>query len=203
LIVLRCLHLIPCITYIYRKGAFTDAKEDRAGFFEQANGGTLFLDEVSNLSLEIQAKLLRVLEEGKIRRIGEARERKDDIPLLVQHFVEEYSIQRKKKVQGITNQALSMLWDYDWPGNVRQLMNEIERAVILMENGWITPAHFSATVKRGRSESGEKSFTIQQIIKALKENNWVKRKAARALGIPESTLRRRLKVNRIEVPTKS
>lgn len=67
---LRCLHVIPCITYTYRKGAFTDAKEDREGFFKQANLGTLFLDEISNLSLATQAKLLRVLEEGKIRRIA-------------------------------------------------------------------------------------------------------------------------------------
>jgi len=228
----------------HKKGAFTDAKEDKPGLFELASGGTLFLDEVSNLSLRTQAKLLRVLEEGRTRRIGEAklrnvnvrviaasnrslevaiaggefredfyhrlkvieinlpplRRRRKDIPLLIQHFIEQSSAQRKKKVKGITAQALDILRHYRWSGNVRQLKNEIERAVILTEGEWITPPVLSPTIKRIKPRKNMESYNIQEIVKVLSENNWVRRKAARALGIPESTLRRRLKVHGVEIP---
>lgn len=231
----------------HKKGSFTDAKEDKPGLFELANGGTLFLDEVSNLSVSTQAKLLRVLQEGRVRRIGETkerkvdvriiaasnrslenemsegrfrqdlyhrlkvveislpalRERKQDIPLLVHHFIDQFSSQRKRQVEGITSQALCLLSRYEWPGNVRQLKNEIERAIVLLEEGAITPTLFSAAIRGTGKMAQERPYSIREILRVLKENNWVKRKAARILGMPESTLRRRLKVHNLKPPARS
>lgn len=95
-----------------------------------------------------------------------------------------------------------MFYHYKWPGNVRQLKNEIERAVILTESGWITTVHFLNTIKRTKPKRNKKAYNIQKILKASKENNWVKRKTARAIGIPESNPRARPKLPAIEIPTK-
>ena len=160
----------------YKKGAFTGATSDRIGLFEAANGGTLFLDEIADLPYEIQAKLLRVLQNREFKRLGETiirkadvrilaatnqdlnklikegkfredlyyrlnvvritvpplRERKSDIPLLVEHFLQ--SIDKNLR---ISNEALKKLMDYHWPGNVRQLENIIKRASILASDSTI------------------------------------------------------------------
>jgi transcriptional regulator with GAF, ATPase, and Fis domain len=228
----------------HKKGAFTDAKEDKPGLFELANRGTLFLDEVTNLSLRSQAKLLRVLQERRVRRLGSTKERKvdvriiaasnsnleeettkgnfrqdlyhrlkvmeielpplrerrGDIPLLVQYFIESNSVQRKLKVEGITTDALRILSSYGWPGNVRQLKNEIERAIILTDDGWITDNLFSKAVRKTRPKRTRATYDIKQMVKVLKDSGWVKRSAAKKLGIPESTLRRRLRVHGIDPP---
>lgn len=228
----------------HKKGSFTDAKEDKPGLFEQANGGTLFLDEVANLSEDVQAKLLRVLQDGKVRRIGETRERKvsvrviaatnkdlerevvegrfrkdlffrlkgiriqlpplrehkEDIPLLVHHFVAKFSKEKKRKVEEITESAMRALTDYCWDGNVRELESEIERAILLMEDGRVTPELFSSSIRKTSSRRGG-SYNLHDLIRALDENGWVKRRAARALGIPESTLRKRLKTHGISSPS--
>ena len=157
------------------KGAFTDASSDKEGLFMAADGGTLFLDEIAELPQKLQVKLLRVLQEGEIRRVGESetrpsdvriiaatlhdlderveegafredlfyrlhviaidlpplRERPDDIPLLVDHFVEQQNRRLGTDVEGLTDDAMDVLLDYHWPGNVRQLQNCIERGVVL------------------------------------------------------------------------
>ncbi|RKX98455.1 MAG: sigma-54-dependent Fis family transcriptional regulator, partial [Spirochaetes bacterium] len=166
----------------HEKGAFTGAVARKRGRFELANHGTIFLDEIGELSLQMQVKLLRVIQEREFVRVGgeesikvdvriisatnkdlkEAvkngtfredlyyrlnvvsiyvpplRERKDDIPLLVHKFIEEFSKENNKQIDGITNGALQALISYDWPGNVRELRNVIESIVVLTKNKIIT-----------------------------------------------------------------
>jgi two-component system response regulator PilR (NtrC family) len=159
----------------YMKGSFTGANENRQGLFQAAHGGTLFMDEIGNMSLTMQVKLYRVLQEGKVRPIGSTeesdvdvriiaatnkefekeiaegrfredlyyrlsvipiqvpalRERREDIPLLVRHFLERFRKTMEKPIEGIAPDAMSKLEAYDWPGNVRELENTMERAVAL------------------------------------------------------------------------
>ncbi|MGC4114445.1 MAG: sigma-54 dependent transcriptional regulator [Myxococcales bacterium] len=167
------------------KGAFTGADQRRAGCFELADQGTLFLDEVGELPLELQAKLLRVLEDEKVRRLGgkaeisvdvrvlcathrdlkaevkagrfredlffrlnvfqihlvPLRERAEDVPLLVQHFMDRFAKEAGKRLGGVTPEALRALQGYAWPGNVRELRNAVERAVILAEGDTLGLEH--------------------------------------------------------------
>lgn len=160
------------------KGSFTGATHDKKGLFEIANGGTFFLDEIADISLSTQAKLLRFLQEGEIKRVGSTvtekvdvrvvcatnvslkekvskgefrqdlfyrlnvirikvpslRERRSDIPLLAVHFLDKYCKKIGKKVSGISEEAMRYLMNYIWPGNIRQLENEVERAVTLADN---------------------------------------------------------------------
>lgn len=172
------------------KGAFTDAAADKAGLFEQADGGTLFLDEIGELPLPLQVKLLRVIQDEEIKRVGgttakkvnvrvvsatarnlEAevaagrfredlffrlnvfsivlpplRERVEDIPLLVDHFVGRFAREFVKKTNGCTPDALQALLTYQWPGNVRELENVIERGVILCDKEVLAQEHLTARI---------------------------------------------------------
>jgi DNA-binding NtrC family response regulator len=163
------------------KGAFTDATYDKKGIFSVANHGTLFLDELSNLNVEIQSKLLRVMESGEYKRVGDSstiktdvriiaatnrdlselvsegsfredlfyrlnvfpiripplRERKEDIPRLAYHFLRLFCKETGKRIEGFSDDALALLIDHSWPGNVRQLKNAVERLVIMADHGFL------------------------------------------------------------------
>ena len=165
----------------YVKGAFTDASRDKKGLFQQADGGTIFLDEIAELPLNLQVKLLRVLQEGEVRRVGDTRnvevdvrvvaathrdledltgkgkfreelfyrlnvlpvhlpalrERSEDVPLLVQHFLGRHNEKLGTRVKGVEPEAMRLMLDYAWPGNVRELENTIERAIVLSEGDTI------------------------------------------------------------------
>ena len=179
----------------HEKGAFTDAKALKKGLFEVADGGTMFLDEIGELSPLLQAKLLRVLEDQVIRRVGGVRdiqvdvrviaasnrdlerevrenrfrqdlfyrlaiiaiylpalrERKEDIPPLVEFFLAHYNRKFRKSVQGLSDEATRLMVNYDWPGNVRELKNALERAMILEEGKLLKPDDLPFSVASGRS----------------------------------------------------
>jgi two-component system response regulator HupR/HoxA len=238
----------------HRKGAFTGAVEEKKGLFEVADGGTIFLDEIGDMPPALQAGLLRVLQEGEIKRVGDTsvrkvdvrvisatnrdleeavrsgrfredlyyrlhvfpirmpplRERMEDVPLLVDHFLHKYARRAKKIVTGITADALDRLQAYRFPGNVRELEHEIERAVTLLSPGEpITPDLLSekivsagAEVPRpgpaegalpaaGNPAEGEgatlrermQAYERALILRELERHGWNRTRTARALGI--------------------
>ena len=232
----------------HMRGAFTDAKADKRGLFEEAQKGTLFLDEISELPLMLQAKLLRAIQEKEIRRVGATkpvsvdvriiaatnlnlseeirnkrfredlyyrlnvielklpplRERREDIPLLVDAFLRKCSEgSGRTTVKGVSEAALAMLIDYAWPGNVRELENVIERAVTLSRGEKISPDDLPPAVQGARGdrrvldEAAEKSLPLHEIEKEyikkiLEKTGGNKYQAAHALGIDRKTLYRKL-----------
>ena len=231
----------------HMRGAFTDAKADRPGLFEEAQKGTLFLDEISELPLMLQAKLLRAIQEREIRRVGSTksipvdvriiaatnlnladevkakhfredlyyrlnvieirlpplRDRRDDIPLLVENFLHKCAKANRKPLQGISESSLALLIDYSWPGNVRELENIIERAVTLARGENIMPEDLPATVQGSRGDrrvlddAAERTLPLQKveweyIKKILEKTGGNKYQAAQALGIDRKTLYRKL-----------
>ncbi len=227
------------------RGAFTDAIFTKKGLFEEADGGTIFLDEVSDLPLSLQVKLLRVLQEDEIRRVGDTkpikvdvriiaasgrdlvdevkmgrfredlfyrlnvlnihlpplRERKEDIPLLVNHFIEKFNKKIGRNIKGITSDAMKMLMDYEWKGNVRELENVIERAVILADGECISTEHLPEGIIKAVTEPvvsiTEGEFSIKKassalekelIKRALKYTGGNRTKAARLLEISHKAL---------------
>ena len=230
------------------KGSFTGADANKVGKFELAQNGTLFFDEISNIGLEVQAKLLRAVEERKISKVGShrvitvdvriiaatnkdltkaiqegsfredlfyrlnvvliqmppLRERKSDIPLLVQHFLEKYNARLRKEIRGISPDALDLLVRHDWPGNVRELENTIERLVVLSSGPYLEPADlvFAGTILTQPPESSEggslKNLERDHIIQTLQRYDGHKSETARALGIDRKTLREKLKRYNLE-----
>jgi len=231
----------------HMRGAFTDAKADRPGLFEEAQKGTLFLDEISELLLMLQAKLLRAIQEREIRRVGSTksipvdvriiaatnlnladevkakhfredlyyrlnvieirlpplRDRRADIPLLVETFLHKCAKANRKPLQGISESSLALLIDYSWPGNVRELENIIERAVTLARGEKIMPEDLPATVQGSRGDrrvlddAAERTLPLQEveweyIKKILEKTGGNKYQAAQALGIDRKTLYRKL-----------
>lgn len=231
----------------HKKGAFTGADQDKTGWFEIANHGTLFLDEIGDMPLNQQAKLLRILDEKKVMKVGShkeikvdvrvmaasnrsleqlvkqhkfrldlyhrissfiieippLRERNEDIPLLVDHFV-KYFVDRLGKSLDYINPAIAKnLRDYSFPGNIRELKNIIERAVILCESKELTWQDFELSMVSKMDENGKMPESHQQmdleemekqmIMKALKQCGNNKSKAAQLLNISWQSLDRRLK----------
>ena len=238
----------------YVRGAFTGAKkEGRVGLFEQAHEGTIFLDEIGEISQNIQARLLRVLQEHKVRRLGDdkvipidvriiastnkkliplvkenkfrgdlyyrinvlnleiptLRERKEDIPLLVNFFIRKYRYKFKKSVEGISEEGMQMLENYDWPGNIRQLENIIERLVVRIKKNFIITNLVKEIMKLqcrgGIIDNYQKQYNInyplsgnledieKTIIKrVIQEERGNKAAVVRRLGISRTTLWRKL-----------
>jgi DNA-binding NtrC family response regulator len=233
------------------KGSFTGAHETKHGRFEVADGGTIFLDEISNISLNIQAKLLRVIQEREVTRIGSSRpikvdvrilaatnekledlvrkgkfredlfyrlsvvpihlpplkERREDIPLLIEHFLQKYNKRAKKNVTSVTSRAIKALQDYDWPGNIRELENTVERAVVLSKTDVI---ELEDLVYHGIS-AGSQSLgpvdgrfrTLEEVEKeyiraVLRAQYGNKSKAAEILGIDRKTLWAKIKKYSLE-----
>jgi DNA-binding NtrC family response regulator len=230
------------------KGSFTGADANKIGKFELAQHGTLFFDEISNISLEVQAKLLRAVEERKISKVGShrvitvdvriiaatnkdlaraikdgafredlfyrlnvvliqmppLRERKSDIPLLVNHFLEKYNGRLKKQVRGVSPEAMDLLVRHDWPGNVRELENTMERLVVLSRGPLLEPGDlvFAGTILTpsvGPSASVSlRDLERDHILSTLQRFEGHRSEAARALGIDRKTLREKLRRYNIE-----
>ena len=225
------------------KGAFTDAKSDRAGSFEIASGGTIFLDEIGNLSLSLQAKLLTVLQNRVVRRVGShkpievdvrlicatnmplyqmveedtfrqdllyrintveirlpsLRERIEDIPLLVDHFLNTYTRKYKKENIRVDQGTLVKLQKYHWPGNVRELQHAVERAVILSESNVLKSNDFflgGNTIQKHKTKEKEvitlDEMEHQFIRESLERNHGNVTKTAKELGLTRTALYRRL-----------
>ena len=237
------------------KGAFTGAISDKKGLFEAADRGSIFFDEISSISLETQAKLLRVMQDKEFMRLGGTRtlkvdsriiaatnsdleeliaakafrqdlfyrinvikielpplrQRKEDIPLLVSHFIDLYSRENKKEIDGLTEDVMEILEGYDWPGNVRELENLIERAIVLTKRKLITrnflPQFLLAhrEVEEPAPETEEdlnfkeqtRVFQKKVVLTALRKAKGVQKRAARSLGLKPTTLNEIIK--RLEI----
>jgi two-component system response regulator HydG len=238
----------------HEKGAFTGADRRREGKFRQADGGSLFLDEVSEMSPAMQVKLLRVLQERELTRVGGAevlkvdvrviaasnkdlkkemeqkrfredlfyrlnvvalnvpplRERREDIVLLAQHFLQMFTVKNSKSIKGFTPQAMKMLVKYSWPGNVRELMNAAERAVVLSRGDYIDADELALMMadnflSNDRVQARDlnqptaypenlplEEVEKRSILEALAACGGNKSEAARRLGITRKTLRKKL-----------
>lgn len=237
-------NLIESELFGHERGAFTGAMDRKIGRFELADGGTIFLDEIGELPVELQAKLLRVLQEGEFERLGNPktmkvnvrviaatnrnleeaiakkefredlfyrlnvfqivspplRNRKEDIPLLVKHFVKKYESKMGREIKNIPDKVIDALMLYDWPGNIRELENMVERALILsvgntLEYGdWIPAAKSTGANQMTllKMEDVEK----EHIISVLNQTNWKvsgEKGAAKILGLNPTTLESRMK----------
>ncbi|MDQ0269594.1 arginine utilization regulatory protein [Cytobacillus purgationiresistens] len=242
------------------KGGFTGAV-DKEGLFEFANGGILFLDEINSLSMNLQAKLLRVLQDQKVRRVGGTKEipvsvkiisatnihpiellenkemredlfyrlnvlylelpplrsRKEDIPLLIEHFISEYNVKLKKSIKGITEEALAYLMDHSWPGNIRELKNMIERLMNLVQSDYIgksdiefsdylhviSPNYAQGDFFRKKNTKVNFKEEIQRIerkmiMDSLYETKGNISQAARNLDLPQQSLSNKIKKYNLE-----
>jgi two-component system response regulator HydG len=235
----------------YERGAFTGAVQRHDGRFLQANGGTLFLDEIGEIPTHVQVKLLRVLQEGEVERLGgrtthvdlrlvsatnqnlrlavkegrfredlyyrlnvialrmpTLRERRDDIPLLAEHFLRLYCERNARQLSGFSRPAAEALMRYDWPGNVRELENTIERAVVLSRGGTVEIEDLPVEVRTGTgSGTDPRSITFaigtplaeierRVIHSTLNHVSGDKRLCAQLLGIATRTIYRRLEEDR-------
>jgi two-component system response regulator HydG len=234
----------------HEKGAFTGAHRRKEGRFRQADGGSIFLDEVSEMSLGMQVKLLRVLQEREITRVGGdetikvdvrviaatnknlleqvgalrfredlyyrlnvvtlnvplLKERKEDIPLLAQHFLSLFAEKNQKRMKNFTPRALDRLLRYDWPGNVRELMNVVERAVVLSRSEYVEEEALPVSLQEIAAGGGDDALRVRgipdtrledvervTILRTLDSAAGNKSETARRLGITRRTLHKKLK----------
>jgi len=253
-------HLVESELFGHERGAFTGAIEMHRGKFELAHTGTLFLDEVGSLRLDLQAKLLRVLQEREFERVGGGktirtdvrivaasnqdlkqmaadrlfrddlfyrlnvipvhvpplRDRREDIPLLINHFLMKYNKDFGRQVQGVTAEALALLTHYHWPGNVRELENVIERLVVLSRHrildledmpldlqsvqGQLAHDLFAtgADLRQAKAE-----FERHYIVQTLERHGWNQTEAAKRLGIHRNTLLTKMDMLQIRPTTSS
>ncbi len=233
------------------KGAFTDAIRTKKGLFEEADEGTIFLDEIGELPAQLQVKLLRVLQDGEIRRVGESksiqinvriiaatvkdlarevnegrfrddlfyrlnvlhiyipplRERKEDIPILIQHFINKYNQNLNKHVKEVDSKALELLMNYKWPGNVREVENTIERALVLTDGEKIELDNLPFEIQNFQNEvpmvpMAEEEYSVKKgsrmlemglIRKALRKTKGNHTQAARLLEISHRALLYKIK----------
>jgi len=240
-------NLIESELFGHEKGAFTGAMERKIGRFELADGGSIFLDEIGELPVELQAKLLRVLQEGEFERLGNPktmkvnvrviaatnrnlqqaiekkefredlyyrlnvfpivcpplRKRKEDIPLLIKHFCQKHEGKIGRKITHVSDQVIDAMMAYDWPGNIRELENIIERAMILSRNGVLEYGEWIPTEKITESTNGIttpvtklEDVEKEHIIETLKKTGWKvsgEKGAAKILGLNATTLEARMK----------
>jgi transcriptional regulator with PAS, ATPase and Fis domain len=239
----------------HQKGSFTGAHDQRPGMFQLAHTGTIFLDEIGEMSLPMQVKLLRVLQDREIRPVGAdkafyvdvrviaatnkdlqaevksgrfredlyyrlqvipisiapLRERRSDIPLLIEYFLNQHNTNRPYPIS-ISEEAMVLLWEYDWPGNVRELENVLERTVILSDAPVIRPDALPANIRSFLSEKkipaptlgddgmdlnrAVEEFENRMIDEALRRTNGNKQAAARLLGLKRTTLVAKLRRKR-------
>ena len=225
----------------HTKGSFTDASTDKAGWFETVNKGTLFLDEIGEMTLNLQVKLLRVLEDRKYTKVGTQksvpfdvrivsatnksiesltentsfrldlfhrlgtfiihipplRDRKDDIPIIANHFLKSLNTKMGKDIRGISDDALQLFHEYRFPGNVRELRNLMERAVILCNENELQSKHFDIIKSFSNTKTLAETFDLEEIekntiLRALEKTDFNKAEAARLLNIEWNALHRRL-----------
>jgi len=247
-------NLLESELFGHKRGAFTDANQDRKGLFEEASGGSLLLDEIGELPLGLQVKLLRVLEDEKIRRLGDSkdiqvdvriiaathrdlnaevtagrfredlyyrlnvlpiwvpplRDRREDIPLLIDHFIVRNNARLGTAVRGVTSEARRLLYEYSWPGNVRELENTVERAMVLAESDQLSAADLPERIRDVRDPiklqlaSGELSVKkttryIEEVLirRALHRTRGNRTRAAELLEISHRALLYKIKDYRI------
>jgi len=236
-------NLIESELFGHEKGAFTGALERKIGRFELANGGTIFLDEIGELPIDLQSKLLRILQEGEFERLGNPvtqkvnvrviaatnrnleqaiekkefredlyyrlnvfpincpplRERKEDIPLLVRHFCQKYEAKIGKKILHFPIKVMSALIEYDWPGNIRELENIIERALILSRGNTLEYGDWLPKEKKTNGKMAKQNLQDverEHIVEVLKKTGWRvsgEKGAAKILGLNATTLEARMK----------
>lgn len=242
-------NLLESILFGSVKGSFTGA-ENRPGLFELADGGTLFLDEINSMPLELQTKLLRVIQDGRVRRVGSIKttdvdvriisaintdintvvetkqirqdlffrlnvitlvipdlaKRKEDIPLLVEHFIKKYNEKCNKFFSDISKEVLDIFLDYGWPGNVRELEHAIESAISLYDGEYIREEHLPFQFKNYQPrnnitlDTGIQPLNVaveniekEIIIKALEQTNYNITKASKLINVPRQTLQYKIK----------
>ena len=244
----------------HEKGAFTGATRRRKGSFELAHGGSLFLDEVGSLGMDLQAKLLRALQEKEINPVGSERkrfvdvriiaatnrdlkeatkkgefredlfyrlnvvpiylpplrERREDIPSLVEHFLRKYNRKLNKHIQGITEEVMGLLMSYNWPGNIRELENAVERAMILEDGDTLDLRDFRQIIQDTETSGLEKKTLLEgmdveslpplekverdYILEVLRATKWNRKKASEILGISTVTIWRKVQGGERNIP---
>ena len=238
-------NLLESELFGHEKGAYTGADRTRIGRFEAAHGGTIFLDEIGDIPLSTQVKLLRVLEEKEIERVGDHRpirvdvriisatnkdldelvdrelfredllfrinvfplncpalvQRSEDIPIIVQNFIEQNGDRGDNPIVGLTAEAMEAIVAYDWPGNVRELRNAIEYAFVLCPGGWIGKEHLPPKIytanqtraARHSAPAGQWSHERNHLLNTLRQVNGNQSEAARMLGVSRVTIWKRIK----------